>query len=404
MKRKRADSSTETPRSTRSNTSLTTVSTENSSKRTRSQRSITNDSAQNSDVKENATPTSKRHQTRTNGPPSATHKSKVSNGIRGRPASRLESPEIQGNVWVEVPRTPTRKPRGLVSTPTKSRVQESPTKSYAALSPSVKRNLGLSNDIKVNGTAHLTPTKKYTKEIAEEVAEKEDGRTMTRGAQRMRLARNLGGEDNSSEEEEEDEEEEEEEGEEEEEEEDEEGTTKQEARSNDFENFFQFSARKKKSLTSNNTLSQLPTLTPQESTALLAGIKDHHVDEIKKLHDAHCQQFAQWKFEINHGYNILLFGYGSKRSLIEDFGREELAEEMSVLVINGYFPNLSLDTILTQILDHIAPKVSRTSDKLRIIETYLSEPLALLIHSLDSPVLRLPKNQQILSTLASHKY
>jgi origin recognition complex subunit 2 len=248
-------------------------------------------------------------------------------------------------------------------------------------------------------------------ENAEEVAETEDGRIMTRGSQRMRLARNLGGEDESSEEEEE-ESEEEEEGEEEEEEaeveedddDDDETTKQQETLTEDFENFFQYSARKKKSLTSNNTLSQLPTLTPQESTALLAGIKDHHVDEIKKLHDAHCEQFAQWKFEINHGYNILLFGYGSKRSLIEAFGREELAEEMSVLVINGYFPNLSLDTILTQILEHIAPKVSTTGDKLRLIQTYLSEPLALLIHSLDSPVLRLPKNQQILSTLASNKY
>jgi len=297
---------------------------------------------------------------------------------------------------VSVQQTP-RKPRGLLSTPTKSRVQQSPTKSYSALSPSVKRNLGLSEDKNVNGTEQLTPTKRYTKQIADDIAEMEQGRMMTRGAQRTRLARDFGGEDDLSEEDEY--EEDDDEGDEEDEE-----MAQQQQLTESFENFFQFSARKKKSLTSDNTLSQLPTLTPQESTALLAGISDHHAEEIEKLHDAHCHQFAQWKFEIDNEYNILLFGYGSKRSLIEAFGREELAEKMSVLIVNGYFPNLSLDSILLQILEHIAPKISIIGDKLRLIQTHLSEPMALLIHSLDSPVLRLPKNQQILSTLAANKY
>src|SRR6202021_2702502 len=45
-----------------------------------------------------------------------------------------------------------------------------------------------------------------------------------------------------------------------------------------------------------------------------------------------------------------------------------------------------------------------TGDKLQLIMTHLSEPLALLIHSLDSSSLRLPKNQHILSTLAGNKH
>ena len=174
------------------------------------------------------------------------------------------------------------------------------------------------------------------------------------------------------------------------------------ALSTSYENFFQHAAKKKKSLTSNNTLSTLPTLTLQESLSLISNLPDRHSTEIQKLQDAHRQQFTQWKFEVDNGYNILLFGYGSKRSLIEAFGREELAEEMPVLVINGYIPTLSLDTILVQILQLIG--VSTTGDKLYQIQSHLSEPLAILIHSLDSPILRLPKNQQILSTLASNKY
>ena len=75
---------------------------------------------------------------------------------------------------------------------------------------------------------------------------------------------------------------------------------------------------------------------------------------------------------------------------------------MAVLVINGYFPSISLDTILIQILKHIEAPI--IGDKLQLIYSHLSEPLAILIHSLDSPILRLPKNQQVLSTLASNKY
>src|SRR6202022_3566477 len=142
----------------------------------------------------------------------------------------------------------------------------------------------------------------------------------------------------------------------------------------------------------------------QEYSSLLSTIPDHHAAQVKDLHNHHRQQFTQWKFEIDNGYNILLFGYGSKRSIIEAFGREELAPEMSVLVINGYYPSLSLDSILTQILSHIAPESPSTTNKLQLIQKHLSEPLAILVHSLDSPILRTAKNQQILSTLASNKF
>jgi len=237
---------------------------------------------------------------------------------------------------------------------------------------------------------------RITRRLAREIAEGESKRLIARGIQRNQID---DGAEESSEEDEESEDENEDE-----EEEEEETGQKGITLTVSYENFFQHSAKKKKSSTSNNTLSQLPSLTLQESVALLASIPDHHATEVQNLHDHHRQQFTQWKYEVDNGYNILLFGYGSKRTLIEAFGREELAEEMSVLVINGYFPTLSLDSILVQILQHIAPKVTTTGDKVNLIHTHLAQPLALLVHSLDSPVLRLPKNQQILSTLASNKY
>ena len=237
-----------------------------------------------------------------------------------------------------------------------------------------------------------------TRQLVQEIVDGESKRVITRGIQRNQL--NHQGEEISGDEEEESEKSEDDDEDDEELEPGQKGITLNAS----YENFFQHAGKKKKSSTSNNTLSLLPTLTLQESVALLASIPDHHTAEIKNLHDHHRQQFTQWKFEIENGYNILLFGYGSKRALIEAFGREELAEEMSVLVINGYFPTLSLDFILVQILQHVAPKVAITGDKINLIQSHLSQPLALLVHSLDSPVLRQPKNQQILSTLATNKH
>lgn len=250
----------------------------------------------------------------------------------------------------------------------------------------------------------LTPAKRVVRDLSEKNAENEPDRIMTRGAQRAKLGRMIDEEEIVSSEEEDEgvDEDEDEEGDEE-DEEDEEGAEEKFTTTASYENFFHLSARRKKSLTSNNTLSLLPTLTPQESIQLLDSAPDHHAAEIKNLHDAHRHQFPQWKFEIDNGFNILLFGYGGKRAIMEDFAREELDEDMPVLVVNGYFTNISLDAVLTQILAEVAPDISTSGDKLQLIHNYLSEPLAVVIHCLDSPVLRHPKNQHILSTLATNK-
>jgi origin recognition complex subunit 2 len=446
----------------------------------------------------------------TNGTVGPSKQDTPSTKLSKKALKRSASPEVEKNVSMET--LPPRKPRGLISTPTKPRNNQhtTPSKPHSAISPTVQSRLTPKK--KVNGSDMLTPAKTFARAIAEEIADNEDERIVTRGAQRRELDRELdetidtSEEERASEDDEDGEEEDEvvvereaqaegEEGEEEEEEEEEEEKDEEEegdagadndgeeeirpvadnkeiaekedeeaedendgrmltrgtlrrplgsdvddegsesedeedseedddgnadndnehvgkhgvkrvtSKSSAYEDFFERAARKKKSLTSNNTLSRLmPTLTAQESTSLLASIPDNHADQIKKLHDAHRQQFTQWKFEIDNGYNLLLFGYGSKRNLIEAFGREELADEMSVLVINGYFPNLSLDTILSQILSHFAPNIAVTGDKLNLLHQHLSDRLALLVHSLDSPILRLAKNQQILSSLASNKH
>jgi origin recognition complex subunit 2 len=243
----------------------------------------------------------------------------------------------------------------------------------------------------------VAPSEPPTKTKEDEDHETETSqRRATRGSMRRQL--NLALDDEDVEDEEIDEEDDEEE------EEDQEQVAGGEISKTvtSYESFFHHATRKKKSLTTDNSLSLLPTLTLQESNELLAGIPETHAKEIENLQAAHRQQFTQWKFEVDNGYNILLFGYGSKRTLMETFATEELAEEMAVVVVNGYFPTLSLDLVLSEILQHIGAPT--TGDNLALVATHLREPLAIIVHSLDSPVLRQPKNQQILSTLAANKY
>lgn len=289
-----------------------------------------------------------------------------------------------------------RKTRGVACAPTKSASSDNRSPMKNGLSHSIQDRV-LTPVKKRNVQDGVTPVKRIAREIAEEIRDGEESRIITRGMLRDRLDRELA--DGQSEDEEESDDDDEDE------DNDEYEVTHETATMTaSYENFFSYSAKRKKSQTSNNTLSLLPALTPQESTSLLASISDHHSEHIKRLHDAHRAQFTQWKFEIDLGYNIALCGYGSKRSIIEEFGREKLAQEMCVLAINGYYPSLSLDVVLSQILEHIAPNTPSTGDKLGLIQSSLNEPLAILIHSLDSPILRLPKNQQILSLLASNKY
>lgn len=49
-------------------------------------------------------------------------------------------------------------------------------------------------------------------------------------------------------------------------------------------------------------------------------------------------------FFFREGFNLLLYGFGSKRQILNDF-RTSMLEEESVLVINGFFPGLTLKEV-----------------------------------------------------------
>lgn len=49
-------------------------------------------------------------------------------------------------------------------------------------------------------------------------------------------------------------------------------------------------------------------------------------------------------FYSSSGFNLLLYGVGSKRNLLEDF-RLTLLKDLTHVVVNGYFPSLTIKSV-----------------------------------------------------------
>ncbi|KAJ1865182.1 Origin recognition complex subunit 2 [Coemansia sp. RSA 989] len=174
-----------------------------------------------------------------------------------------------------------------------------------------------------------------------------------------------------------------------------------------YERYFQNLHTTKGPQTSDNTLSKLPLQTQAESRALLSKVPVKHKSELALLESLHRRQFRQWYFEMSSGFNIVFYGYGSKRRLINAFA-SELGEHAPVAIINGYFPTLnlkqSLEKIAVEILD-LGITSGSIADLAALIHGYFSsssctvDEMYVVVHNIDGPCLR--KHQAALAVLAS---
>lgn len=72
-------------------------------------------------------------------------------------------------------------------------------------------------------------------------------------------------------------------------------------------------------------------------------------------HNPHYFIYVIYIYTLIHcsnGYNILLHGLGSKRTLLEDFRRSEL-KDLDHVVVNGYFPSLTIKHVSVYTLSHL---------------------------------------------------
>lgn len=168
--------------------------------------------------------------------------------------------------------------------------------------------------------------------------------------------------------------------------------------------------------TSTNTLTSNALLNHDDYFAQINTYKDPHDPDKAFLADLHRHSFDQWSVELDEGFNVCLYGYGSKRTLLMDFADhlyDASAKPPKIIVINGYSPTTSLRDILTTIAGQALP--SSQASKLPLQPAALLDALLaaltasppkikiyLIAHSIDAQPIRKQPLQSALSRLAAH--
>ncbi|KAL3280423.1 hypothetical protein HHI36_017905 [Cryptolaemus montrouzieri] len=167
----------------------------------------------------------------------------------------------------------------------------------------------------------------------------------------------------------------------------------------------------KKIVTSDHTLDKLetPRLAQHELQKLLKNMKlsDVHQNCMNNLFKQNRSMFAKWLYVLHENFNILLYGLGSKKNVIDKFQYEFLGDS-PVVVVNGFFPSLSikdiLDGIIVDLLE-VKRNPANVYECCDIIEqefgNRMNTHLYLLVHNIDGAMLRNNKSQSVLARLAN---
>ncbi|XP_063862426.1 LOW QUALITY PROTEIN: origin recognition complex subunit 2-like [Scylla paramamosain] len=175
------------------------------------------------------------------------------------------------------------------------------------------------------------------------------------------------------------------------------------------EDYFIANGNSKKITTSDHTLSHLKTsgLSADILQSALSELAPSHPKERQALLQEHVASFPRWMTFLCEGFSLFLYGLGSKKQLISMF-QEECLTDYDHIVVNGFFPSLSLKSILNNITEDILDNCGGfrgVPEQLEYIKCVYSRatanPLFIIVHNLDGPMLRAAKTQSVLANLAA---
>lgn len=176
-----------------------------------------------------------------------------------------------------------------------------------------------------------------------------------------------------------------------------------------------------------NSLSQLEFDVDYNDFLSLVTISELILEKEKFfLYELHKYLFNQWCFELSQGFNLIFFGIGSKRDILDDFVQNyffdwflnvfENGEVPKVMVINGYNPKVKIKTVLNDIIRSLIDNSMKNTLNIFKSITQLCDyfekhrqfkfnnvvpKLILVIHNIDGESLRNENTQCILSELCS---
>lgn len=161
--------------------------------------------------------------------------------------------------------------------------------------------------------------------------------------------------------------------------------------------------------TSDHTLDKLKSSALQydDIFAMLRKIElsDEHRIATSEMVQEHSQNFASWMLQLSKGFNIIIYGVGSKQCVLQQFC--ETYPDRPYIIVNGFFPTMTVKDILNAIRTDILSISTNTRTDHEIVDgiavAFKRSPkthLFLVIHNIDGPMLRKIKDQHILSRLA----
>lgn len=176
---------------------------------------------------------------------------------------------------------------------------------------------------------------------------------------------------------------------------------------------------------STRKLTDIDPVDEQELRAAASGLETKHEKEISALLNSYRSSYSKWVFELRCGFNLLMYGFGSKKALIEDFASSALTE-CAVVVVNGYLQSINIKQVVIALAEVLwdqlkstgrtpsrnLPKVqqpfnSKTMDDLLSFldgsraEEQSDCSVCVVVHNIDGPGLREPDTQQYLARVAA---
>ncbi|KAJ7521415.1 hypothetical protein O6H91_19G053100 [Diphasiastrum complanatum] len=155
----------------------------------------------------------------------------------------------------------------------------------------------------------------------------------------------------------------------------------------------------------------------QELRRALAKLVPKHEKEQSALLETYKASYWKWHFQLRCGFGLLMYGFGSKRALLEDFASSTLVDAAAVAV-NGYLPTINIKHVIYTIADALwkqhstvekgnenEPAPSQSLEELVSLITNYKEAhiVYVLVHNIDGPGLRDEETQHLLAKIAASK-
>lgn len=149
----------------------------------------------------------------------------------------------------------------------------------------------------------------------------------------------------------------------------------------------------------------IPAVSRDAARKLLEGVPEKNRAGRAQLRRQHVAQFSTWLFELEAGFSLCFYGFGSKYSLLKEFADCCLSHG-TMLAVSG----LQRGVTAHQVLVHAAAAHRheipanlriRTSEQLLDMIMEHSAPLAVVLHNIEGPGLRTRDAQALLSQLAA---